>query len=288
VLQLVADTPSQPGPRRRTLKAFVVLAILAALAIILAIGATPHAAVPAEGSAIVGAAAATRPSILRVATFNIHSGVGADGRLDLERTARALRGFDLIALNEVHGVAPWRSQPQAAVLAVRLQLAWLFVPTERQWGADAFGNAMLTNRPVQSWKRIPLDCTPGRGFRNVLVADLPFGDGTLRLLITHIDRGDDREKQLRTVRDMFLKQPSPALLMGDFNTRPDDPLIKALLSAPGVVDPVGQKLGVNPPDRIDWIFVRGLKWLDAGMVDRGASDHPMVWAEFDASPSPMP
>jgi endonuclease/exonuclease/phosphatase family metal-dependent hydrolase len=269
--------------RRRTLKAFLACAILAALAIILAIGATPHAAGPAEGTAIIGTASpATRPSVLRIATFNIHSGVGADGRLDLGRTARALAGFDLIALNEVRGAMPWRPQSQAHALAGQLQLAWLFAPTERQWGSDAFGNALLTSRPVASWKRLPLDHSPGRGFRSVLLADVSFAGATLHVLITHIDRGADRGRQLRAVSDMFLKQPEPALLMGDFNTPPADPLIQALQSTPGVIDPLGQKLAGNPPDRIDWIFARGLQARDAGILDNGASDHPLVWAELQA------
>ena len=39
-----------------------------------------------------------RPTRLWLATFNIHSGIGADDRLDLSRTSRVLQGAGLIAL----------------------------------------------------------------------------------------------------------------------------------------------------------------------------------------------
>ena len=56
--------------------------------------------------------------------------------------------------------------------------------------------------------------------------------------------------------------------------------IRRLLAVPGVIDAVGQKLGSSAPPRIDFIFVRGLRVLDAGLRDRGASDHPLAWAEL--------
>src|ERR1700722_9765901 len=41
---------------------------------------------------------------IRVATFNIAGGVSpVDNRFDLDRTAKYLRGFDFVGLEEVHG-----------------------------------------------------------------------------------------------------------------------------------------------------------------------------------------
>src|ERR1051325_5813712 len=68
-------------------------------------GYLPTPTGPAAGTVISGSAmrsATTRPT-LRVATFNIHSGRNAAGDYNLEKTAAVLRGFDLIALNEVRG-----------------------------------------------------------------------------------------------------------------------------------------------------------------------------------------
>ena len=101
------------------------------------------------------------------------------------------------------------------------------------------------------------------------------------MLLTHIARSDDhtRQQQLREVIDLYLALPEPAILLGDLNSEAADPEIRRLLAAPGVIDAVGQKLGSGAPPRIDWIFVRGLRVLDAGLRDDGASDHPLAWAE---------
>lgn len=62
-----------------------------------------------------------------------------------------------------------------------------------------------------------------------------------------------------------------------------------MLQTPGITDPVGRFLGPErierqAPGRIDWIFARGFRCVDAGIVDNGASGHPMVWAELELLP----
>jgi endonuclease/exonuclease/phosphatase family metal-dependent hydrolase len=79
----------------------------------------------------------------------------------------------------------------------------------------------------------------------------------------------------------FLALPEPAVLLGDLNSDANDPLIRGLLSTPGVCDAVGPKPGPNRAERIDWIIARGLRPVDAGIRDNGASDHPLVWAELE-------
>ena len=106
------------------------------------------------------------------------------------------------------------------------------------------------------------------------------------MLLTHVTRGDDRDRQtqLRTVIALFRALAEPAILLGDMNSQADDPQIRALLDTPGVVDPVGEVLGSEAPSRIDWIITRGLRCLDAGVVETEASDHPLVWAEVELLP----
>jgi endonuclease/exonuclease/phosphatase family metal-dependent hydrolase len=111
---------------------------------------------------------------------------------------------------------------------------------------------------------------------------LRFRDRPIRVLLTHIARSDDsvRCQELREVTDLYLSLPPPAVLLGDLNSEAGEPEVARLLSTPDVIDAVGQKLGAAAPPRIDWIFVRGLKVLDAGLRDNGASDHPLAWAEL--------
>jgi endonuclease/exonuclease/phosphatase (EEP) superfamily protein YafD len=88
-----------------------------------------------------------------------------------------------------------------------------------------------------------------------------------------------RQEQLHETINRFLELPRPAIFLGDLNGEVAEPEIRRLLAAPGVIDAVGQKLGSRAPPRIDFVFVRGLRVLDAGLRDEGASDHPLAWAE---------
>ena len=218
----------------------------------------------------------------RVATFNIHGGEGRDGRLDLRRTADSLRGADLVALNEVYGRWYWEVAGQAEILGRELQLAWLFAPSERRWGHEHFGNAALTSLKVESWQKIPLPRDAGHSCRNLLLAAFSFRGRTIRAAITHLDRGDarDRQRQLEMAADLFLGLEEPAILLGDMNATADEPAIARLLSTPGVCDPLAEIMGANTPRRIDWILTRGLETADAGLIESDASDHPCVWAEL--------
>ncbi len=219
---------------------------------------------------------------LRVGTFNIHGGKGVDGVRDLTRIAKTLRGLDFAGLNEVHGAAPFRDDDQAAALGQQLGMPWLYAPTEQRWWCDPFGNGALSNLPVTSWQRIPLARTHGKSYRNAVLVRAEHQGKPVNIVVTHLDRSDDRERaeQLRTVGELFLALESPAILLGDLNTDDTEPALRKLLDAPGVHDPLRDRLGDAAPRRIDWILVRGLETIDAGIVNRGDSDHPHVWAEL--------
>src|SRR5579864_612238 len=93
---------------------------------------------------------------LRVATFNIHAGVGRDGIRDLGRTAEALADIDVAALQEVRNPLFGLGGPQVSDVANRLKMAWLFIPAERRWWHNDYGNALLTRTPLLDCFRIPL------------------------------------------------------------------------------------------------------------------------------------
>jgi len=267
--------------RRRIFMAAVLLPALAGL---VWLAAQPQATGPAEGTKLDGPAAppsdAPRDSFC-VGTFNIHGCTGADGRRDCDRVADCLKGLDFVALNEVHGPRWWESDNQAALLGRRLGLPWLFAPATRDWHTIDFGNGLLTSLPVESWQRIPLAASNGRGYRNAVLVRLRQRGQAISVLLTHIARSDQRARQaqLHETIDRFLALPQPAIFLGDLNSEVTEPEIGRLLAAPGVIDAVGQKLGPNAPPKIDFIFVRGLRVLDAGLRDNGASDHPLAWAE---------
>ncbi|MGA2229343.1 MAG: endonuclease/exonuclease/phosphatase family protein [Tepidisphaeraceae bacterium] len=224
---------------------------------------------PAEGSALSGSPAATRPAgpTLRVATFNIDG--GAEG---LDRVAHVLNGFDLAGLQEVHGA------DQTDFLSQSLHQPSLYAPVESQWWFKSFGNAAITDLAVTHWQRIPISANDSDSNRNVILLIAAFDGRPLNVLITHIDRKQDHAPEIREVAHLFLALQEPAILLGDFNLtqdgngHDDDPDVAALVRSPGVIDPIGKAY--------DRIFARGFVAISSGYIEEHASDHPLAWAEL--------
>jgi endonuclease/exonuclease/phosphatase family metal-dependent hydrolase len=244
-------------------------------------GYIPTPTGPAAGTVISGSAlrATTRPT-LRVATFNIHSGRNVGGEYNLEKTAAVLKGFDLIALNEVRGTSVLNDVDQAQLLGQKLNMQWLFAPTEHRWGHEHFGNGVLSAVSVMDWRRVPLIGSFGRGKRNLVFLRVMLQGKVVNVLITHIDRGADHKNQINTVIGQFLDVSAPAVLMGDMNADLNNEDLSMVKKLP-INDAVGSVMGASAPaNRIDWIFTRGLEAISAGVENNDASDHPMVWAEL--------
>jgi endonuclease/exonuclease/phosphatase family metal-dependent hydrolase len=245
----------------------------------------PSAVGPAEGTSLLGPA--TRPTAgdtLRLGTFNIDGGQGLDEQVDLARTAKCLQRLDVIGLQEVHGFS---GDPpnQAVPLGGLLHLPYLYVPAERRWGHESFGNAFFTDLTVHAWHRVPIRSAMFHAKRTYLLADLDWRGKPLHVITTHVDFKANGDEQLAAVVSAFLAQPVPAVLMGDLNHPANSPQIQQLLATPGVEEAVGRVL--DPvKGRVDWIFLRGLHTVDAGSVDLKASDHPAYWAAVELAGAP--
>lgn len=270
--------------RSRLGRAVALSALTVAVALFLFLGQIRHPAGPARGKGIRDLSAAPEtsfpaPPTFHVATFNIHSGVGRNGRRDMTRTIEVLTDADFIGLNEVRGVLPWDTANQAQAIGTALRRGWLFAPTERRWWCDHFGNALVSRLPIGAWERIPLAGTQSKGHRNMLKAEAVLGGRSVRIIVTHIARGVDRSAQLTQVIRAFLDLTPPCVLMGDLNTRAEEEPLRSLLRQPDTVDALAHAGTNTTSGRIDWIVLRGLEVVRAGLRDNGASDHPCAWAE---------
>lgn len=278
------------GPRRIWIGVGIVALVLAP---IVWSGSQRTPTGPAEGlelspPAVEESAESTTPSGssgsgLLITSYNIHGGKGTDRVRDLDRIAENLRGAQLIGLNELHRMNPFSSSNQAAQLGAMLDMPWLFAPTEQKWWYHDFGNGLLTSLPVDYWQRIPLSRHYGKSYRNVVLAAVGYRGRTIQVLVTHLDRSDDRERaaQVRAVGDLFSSLDEPAILMGDLNSDATDPQIQRLMAKPGVESPLHRAHGDQAPRTIDWIFTRGMVTLEAGLEESVASDHPRVWARLE-------
>ena len=243
--------------------------------------ANPHQPILLSGA---GSLATADSALVRVATFNIHSGRGSDRRSDLSRTAHVFTTPpDILGLNEVRGsLFPGVWPDQATQLGQLLKLSSAFVPTERRWWHDDFGNGLLSRFPLDQIQKIPLSGRRGKAFRCAILARFPIQDKTVQLLAVHVDSQADREQQLGEILALFEGLRPPALLIGDLNSTADDPQMKKLLDKPEIVDPLQD----SPPDargrkHIDWILARGFRCRSGLLIQNDASDHPAAYAELE-------
>lgn len=282
-------SPSPSRPPRSSHLLYGVIIVVGLLSAVFFAGWRRVPAPPATGSGFSATPLAVdaESRILRLATFNIARGRGKDGKVDLSRTAEQLKGYDVVGLNEV-GTSFFSSASSSndvRDIGEALHAPWLFAPAEYRFWQPYFGNGSLSFLPIKQWLSIPLISTQSAGHRNTLLLRVERGGTVVSILITHLDRGQDRAAQLTSVATLFAGLAEPCILMGDLNTLPDDPLLKSITAIPGVMEPLAEMTDESPR-RIDYIFTRGLIVRDAASEDAGASDHPLVWAELEIPLTP--
>lgn len=287
---MACDNSSEPNLRlRRRIRWLVPIALV--IGIVVADGSRTTPADATRPIIFRGDSPFVAPesSVLRVATFNIHSGRGRDRKLDLARTASVFPGAtDIAGLNEVRGSGDASLGPdQAATLGSLLHMRSAFAATERRWWHDHFGNAIVARIPIQHVHRFPLPGTRGKAFRNAILIQFEFRGQAVQMLSAHVDSQSDRELQLRAVLSLFQGLRSPAILIGDLNSNPDDPQIKELLAQPDVVDALAEATSKTTRPHIDWILVRGFQCRSGQLIENDASDHPLAIADLEL-PEPTP
>ena len=277
-----------------------------ALAAALLLGLGPVAGAPAAGQE----AGDVR---IRVVSYNIHTGIGADGALDLARTARTLAALDadVIGLQEVdvHWAARSEWRNQVADLAAALGMRAFFAPIydlpppapgqpRRQYGLAVLSdlpvryaeNHEITRLSTQGADPVP---EPAPGFPEVVVS----AEGALvHVYATHLDYRSDPSVRARQVDDMLAildddrgvagHEPQQ-VLVGDFNAPPEAPELAPLWgplvdswsvagTGPGLTYPAA-----GPTKRIDYVtHSPTIRTTGAEVVQTPASDHLPVVADL--------
>lgn len=241
---------------------------------------------------------------VRVATFNIHHGVGANGHLDLQRTAAAIAetDADVIGLQEVDRWWSKRSgfADQAGDLAELLGLHLAFGATLSRNGSDAvrprqeYGVALLSRHRITAVRHTLLPRPRGGEQRGLLDAEIVVGGATLRCLCTHLQHRSPRARgqQATAIGAAVGTDETPTVLLGDLNARPDAPEVQAL--AEHLVDawpdggdgPGFTYHARKPAARIDYVLASpGIEVERAQVVDADASDHLPVSADLRLPPA---
>lgn len=155
---------------------------------------------------------------LRLATWNIHQGIGRDRRYDLARTAQVINAMhpDVIGLQEVDN----RMECGKSDLARLEELTGMQAvagPTMLRPTGD-YGNALLTRLPVHEVERHDISVVK-REPRGILVAHLDVSGKRLQVAVTHLGLlpGERRHQVRCLIQALSGEHRRPMILMGDFN-----------------------------------------------------------------------
>jgi endonuclease/exonuclease/phosphatase family metal-dependent hydrolase len=270
--------------RRHRVPAFVLL-LLALFATVIA-GTGTAAGVPG----------ALPPRPLRVATFNIHHGVGLDDVLDLERIAATVEstGVEVVGLQEVDVHFGARSDfvDQANWLADRLGMYVVFGanlnldPLSAGAPRRQYGTAILSEHRIRESTNTLLPRPEGGEQRGLLEAHIRVRGLPVTVYNTHLQHDSQVERlaQIATIRDIIAGVDESVVVLGDLNATPGSPEIANLTedlvdswATAGVCDGFTYD-AATPHARIDYVMSSGdVVARTAAVVTADASDHlPVV------------
>ena len=160
---------------------------------------------------------------VRLASYNMGLGAGADGAIRFEDLAEDLAALDadVIAVQEVT-----RGWPLAAMSDF---VAWWEHRTgERMQYSPAadrqFGNGLITRLPVTSWEPVVLPQGGGSMGRSMIVTEFDVGGQPLLVLSAHLQHRNTpasvqaRADEIEVMLEVWDGRPR-TVMMGDFNPR---------------------------------------------------------------------
>lgn len=163
------------------------------------------------------------PQKLTLVSYNIHSGIGTDGRFDLQRVGEVLGELrpDIIALQEVgdfRGKTSREDQPE--LLAEFLGMHMAFGPNVVRNGRR-YGNAILTRLDILKSRNYDLSVGK-REPRGALRCDLGLKGKVLHIFSLHMGLSfrERRQQEALLLSSDILRDAArsdPVIVCGDFN-----------------------------------------------------------------------
>ena len=239
---------------------------------------------------------------LRIMTYNILHGMdyalhlAKQGEvIDLAKTAETIRhiGADICGLNEVRGAGRTAGYTaQADAIGGYLGYHHVFGRSIYVGGTEPYGNGLVSRYPIATSEVIPIPdpivdgkVPAGVESRSVLRCTFDFaGDKHLTVLATHFGLSlSERENAAALCRKLLETETNPTVLLGDFNSTPDEGILWRLRRDYRSVGDF-QKCTFptdRPHIRIDYIFLNDKVSLRRhGIGPESASDHQPVWADI--------
>lgn len=238
----------------------------------------------------------------KVMTFNIQHGrnhnlAGDNIELQLIADTAKTEAPDIIGFNEVRkGIddiktPKYANQPE--ILASKLNGYCRFAKAIEPKHDHCYGNAVFSKAPFESFEVIdipnPTERIEGYYYesRNVTKSVIGIDGELVTVLTSHFGLApNEQENAVKTVLSLVSQVNTPLIFMGDLNMTPDNPLIgqlsKYFIDAHKIICKDEPTFPSDSPKiRIDYIFYKGLKLLDAETVHKVSSDHFPITAVFD-------
>jgi endonuclease/exonuclease/phosphatase family metal-dependent hydrolase len=231
------------------------------------------------------------PNTLVIASYNVHSCVGMDRRLDPERVAAVISELeaDIVGIQEIDSRArDAGGLDQLELLARAGAFAFVRGPTLLHREGH-YGNGILTRLPVRNARLIDLS-QPGREPRGAIDVELRHDAARVRVVATHLGL---LPVERLTQCERLLDSLEPAgdfdvsVLLGDFNEWwPPRPLLRRLRRYFGRTRSVRSFPSPAPVFALDRIWVKpayALREFHAhrSPLARRASDHLPVRAVIE-------
>jgi endonuclease/exonuclease/phosphatase family metal-dependent hydrolase len=163
---------------------------------------------------------------LRVLQWNLHHGVGTDGKYDIDRIATWMAKMtpDVIMLNEVEKYTGWGNEDQPAryksLIEAKTGRKWylLFAQEYGLWTANGKGHVILSTYPISSTDMVAISYD-----RVISDASITVNNRSISLAITHLDpdSATRRLTQAQQVIPWVGSHPENRILTGDMNAWPD-------------------------------------------------------------------
>jgi endonuclease/exonuclease/phosphatase family metal-dependent hydrolase len=256
-------------------------------------GRTPSDHFPV--TAVLRAAEPGRKPTFRVLCYNVHHCEGTDGKLDLARIAKVIRGADpdLVAIQELDDRTKRTDGVDQTAELARLTGLHARFGKAIDFQGGGYGQAVLSRFPIREATVHPLPGMPNREKRIAFEARLTLDGRDLSFVTAHLDHqlAAERRRQAAKLNDLFAGADRPVILAGDLNATPDSEAFAALTlkwsdatAGKGLLTIPVEK----PTKQIDYVLFRPagrFRVVGAAVIGESvASDHRPVLVVLEPRP----
>lgn len=224
---------------------------------------------------------------MRIITYNIHGGIGIDGKRDIDRLISVIQGADadVICLQEVYRRIPNPFYDIVSVIGRKLNSNALYTSAI---GLQQAGYGLLTliRYNINNVKHYSLPSYKEQ--RKFQVIDIAINNRHLNVVNTHLGlKREERIQQAQYISQTLVKSNTPLIIAGDFNEPAESDAVQHLIKSLKL-NWVSSKSGWtfpsnNPTHAIDMVLASEfiINYRSIPYANNVASDHLPVLVELD-------